>query len=65
MHIMPVMKKQDETLRKRTTIYVNPLIHKEVHISAIRQGRIIAECIEEAFLDFIKKYEKETKPKKF
>ena len=62
---MDIMGKKEQVLRKRTTIFVNPLIHKELHVSAIRLDRSIAECLEEAILDFVKKYEKETQPKKF
>lgn len=57
-------KKEEAVVRMRTTVYINPLLHKELHVSAIRQGRSVGECFEEALLDFIKKYEKETnKPK--
>jgi len=52
------MKAKQTTVRKRTTVYMNLDLHKELHISAIRQSRTVAECLEEAIADFVEKYEK-------
>ena len=58
------MKNKTPPIRKRTTVYMNLDLHKELHISAVRQGRKVAECLEEAIADFVKKYEKGTAKKK-
>jgi len=43
---------------------INPNIHKELHITAIRLDMTVTDCLEAAILDFIKKHEKEASKKK-
>ena len=52
------MAKNKDSFRKRTTVFMNPNLHRELHISAVRQNRKVAECLEEAIADFVAKYEK-------